>query len=100
MDEKEGIPAFPIDFNECPNCGSTERLIGSIMKQQVKEGKARPGMLGATIIYQLPVFDPVRQPFSYPVVTAVVDVCAQCGTLYCVHAECKTEYSMKPTGKN
>mgnify|MGYP001614672085 CR=1 FL=1 len=95
MGEEKGTPTelnFPIDFSSCPNCGSTEKLADLLMKEQIKQGKVRPEVKGALIIYQLPITDPTKQSFSFPVLTAVVDVCVKCGTLYCIHAEYQTTY--------
>ena len=78
---------FPIDFSECPMCGSPKKIADSLMQAEVAKGRAPENMKTAIVAYQTAIGDPAKALFAIPVVTILVDVCADCGILYCVHAE-------------
>ena len=77
------------EFDKCPGCGSTNRLAGSVADEQ----KAK-GLLGEDWklgIYQMGgvIVDPnkVNQMLvgtKVPVVSALVDVCMDCGMIFAV----------------
>jgi hypothetical protein len=79
---------YPKKFDICPNCGSMNRVIESEVKQEESKGNLRVGTKAACIIVNTPIFDPTKTdiiaPRKIPVITALIDICSDCGTLYCV----------------
>lgn len=87
------------EFDKCPNCGSTSRLAGSVAEEQTEKGLMDKGLKYG--IYEVggPVLDPrkVNQMLvgtKVPTVTALLDVCLGCGTIYAVRLQ-RGEVSLK-----
>ena len=80
------------EFEKCPNCGSTRRLAEEVAVEQREKG-----MMGKGLKYGLhqlggPILDPRRVNkmlvgTKIPTVTALLDVCLDCGTIYAVRLE-------------
>jgi uncharacterized Zn finger protein len=85
--EMEQELQFPIEFTNCPCCGSTERLAEIIANQEKEKGKISKTAHGAVIVQKSVIADPNRLALSAPVLVTFLDICANCGTVYCVHAE-------------
>lgn len=97
------------EFDKCPNCGSTRRLAGEVAEEQVEKG-----LMGQDLKYGLyqmagPILDP-RQVnkmlvgTKVPTVSALVDQCLDCGTIYAVRSErgevpLKTVVAAPPPGQ-
>lgn len=84
---------YPKRFDVCPNCGSMVRIIETeSMEEASKKGgvmsvEAKTGCLTT----QTAIFDPskvgVIAPKKISVIAARYDICAECGTLYCVEVQ-------------
>ena len=82
-------PVFPKVFTQCPNCGSERRVAGMIAADLVEQGKASP-KFGAWIFAQGSVILPDKPAFSAPQVKWAVDICYDCGTMYCIQVDVGT----------
>lgn len=87
------------EFDSCPHCGSTRRLAGEVAQEQVEKGQMDKGLKYG--LHQLggPILDPrkVNQMLvgtKVPTVSALLDVCLDCGTIYAVRLE-KGEVPLK-----
>jgi len=88
---------FPIDFDSCPNCGSTRRLAEEVMRKEKDKGKVGEDTKPFAFSGQSLMADPRKTFLSAPILLTFYDVCADCGTVYCVHAELGTATpQMKP----
>jgi len=88
---------FPIDFDSCPNCGSTRKLAEEVMRKEKDKGKVGEEAKPFAFFGQSLMADPRRPFISAPILLTFYDVCADCGTVYCVHAELGTATpQMKP----
>ena len=87
---------FPLDFDVCPNCGSTKRVANELVQVEKEHNLAPLGMKAWLWDHQTIIADKKSPPVSAPVVAACFDVCVDCGTLYCVHVEV-TRVSMLAT---
>ena len=78
-----------LDIKQCPNCGSTRRLADEVLQQQIKE-KKMPKESAAFIMPYKSVVAMGDRWLSAPCIFSFYDVCVECGTLYCTHAEVQT----------
>jgi len=86
-DEQVEELKFPIDFDACPKCGSKRKVAQELIEQEKKKGKAGEDMRGAVIVQRTLIADGRRTLLSALMLTAMIEICYDCGTLYCVHAE-------------
>ncbi len=84
------LPAFPLTFDKCPACGSTERIAESIGEQEKAKGKIRETARFAVFTQAVIIADPTRIVISAPMLNAGYDVCMKCGAVYCTFAELTT----------
>jgi len=89
---------YPVKFDKCPACGGEKRLA----KEAVAEEKLNldPGAQIAVLVTQTPLFDPnkvvrILAPRKVTVLIGYYDVCADCGTFYCVEMQ-KQEGMVSP----
>lgn len=80
------------EFDRCPACGSTRRLAGSVAEEQIEKGQMGTGWKYGLYRMGGPILDPkkVNQLLvgtRIPTVTALLDVCLDCGTVYAVRLE-------------
>jgi len=84
---------YPKKFDICPNCGSMVRIIEA---ESMEEASKKGGVMGVGVktgclITRSAIFDPskvgVIAPKKVSVVVARYDICADCGTLYCVEVQ-------------
>lgn len=89
MSEQKEIK-FPLVFDKCPNCHSTRTVTDEV------KGEKQEGLKQALTMVETPVATPVEMTLALPVpwVIAAFDVCAECGTLYCIAA--RVEKRMPP----
>lgn len=83
---------LPVIFDKCPNCGSTERLAETHMKQLKEEGYLSPEY-PVGMIFQTPLVDQAKMQKTVlssltgmtkiKVIVEYFDTCASCGTVYC-----------------
>ncbi len=74
-----------LKIDKCPNCGSHRRLHEEEMEPIIK---GRVGLTVQAAILQVILFDPQGiLPLSAPVLMSRMDICAECGTYYCVEAK-------------
>ena len=78
---------FPLDFPQCPNCGSKRRVADEVMKELKAAGRAKQEDSSAIVIWQTIVANPHFALFSVPVIISLIDICADCGTVRCFHVE-------------
>lgn len=80
------------EFDKCPNCGSTRRFAGEVAEEQKEKGAVGEGLKFGLQQVGGPIMDPrkISQTLvgaKVPVVTALLDVCMDCGTIYAVRLE-------------
>lgn len=83
---------YPKKFEVCPNCGSMVRIIESEAMEEMSKGNMKMGTKVACMFSQTAIFDPANTPAiiapkKIPMITGLYDVCADCGTLYCVEVQ-------------
>jgi len=79
-----------LDFTTCPNCGSERRIAGEVLKKQI-EKKLMPENSNAFLYtHQSIIAGRVGTWLSAPVVISFYDMCMDCGTVWCIHAEVQT----------
>lgn len=84
----EERPEFPKTFDHCPNCGSTRRVANEILQAEKEKGKILDGNVTAFMSKDSTIIaDPRKQWLSAVAVTALYDVCMECGTLYAFRVE-------------
>lgn len=81
-----------VEFNSCPVCGSSERLIEKAYLNEVKQGKAPPSSSVSAQQLTTYLHDPSKAIFSVPIVVSQFDICLgwpdkPCGNYYCVRAD-------------
>jgi hypothetical protein len=97
-----------LTFDKCPNCKSTNQVAGSLCKQEQEKGKLNKGEYIPLYGFQAVIANPNKQSkiilarSTVPVVTAVFDICADCGTFYAVKVQTQTvametEVQQKPS---
>lgn len=98
-EEKQGLK-FPLDFNECPSCGSTKRVAETVLNQEKEAKRIGANARAAIHVARSMIADPRMIGLKAPVIIAFLDICAGCGTVYCVHAELGTATTTLPKGPN
>jgi len=83
---------FPIEFTECPTCGSKRRIAEMVTKEEIEKGNLKPGQRTPIIASRCLIFDPTSLQILVPkkevlMLSVFLDACADCGTLYCIHIE-------------
>lgn len=92
---------YPKKFDICPNCGSMIRIIETESREQASKGGGTigPGAKTGCLVTQTAIFDPTKTsiiaPKKIPVILARYDICADCGTVYCVEVQ-RTEGAAAP----
>lgn len=93
-----------IKFDKCPNCGSTDRLVGRLVRAAKDKGQAREEWEPCMQIIQGVVVDPMRQSQiligqNVPAYTVFTDVCMKCGTFYAILVQTGTAKATPQIGK-
>lgn len=90
---------FPLEFKECPNCGSTKRVFETVMNQERAKGKIGEDARGGTRTQVVIVADMRKAFLSAPALAITWDMCADCGHEYCVRIDLTTATpQMRPQG--
>lgn len=94
-------PEFPKEFNQCPNCGSTRRIANEVLQTEKDKEKIREQVKAFMFQTQCLIVDQTKAWLSAPMILAWYDVCVDCGTFYCIHANVKTAMPQmgKPKGQ-
>lgn len=76
-------------FDKCPHCGSTERVAESIIGPMREKGLVKKDAKSGAIISPVHLGNPhaMLQALTIPSLLTIADICAKCGTIYCVYAE-------------
>jgi len=90
---------FPLEFKTCPNCGSTRRVAGTIAEQEREKGKISKEVQACIKQVTCIIADPRMVTLQAPAIIAFVDICADCGTMYCIRAQLGTATPSSPSGK-
>ena len=77
---------FPLVFEKCPYCGSSEKVIGSVIGELIANGRAGEDTVSGVAL-QLVIADPRRAMLATPVMTVMEDICAKCGARYTVRID-------------
>lgn len=98
MTEENEKLQFPITWDGCPNCGSSKRVVGSVKDELIAQDKWSPELEGGIQQLITTVADPkkVQRMLTIPILLSLLDICAECGTVYCVRTERK---DVSPTMK-
>jgi len=82
---------YPKKFDVCPHCGSMNRIIEQESKQELAKGNIRIAEKVGVLTLQTTIFDPGKTgliaPKKFPVIVSRMDVCADCGAVYCVEVD-------------
>ena len=79
-----------LDFTQCPNCGGEKSLANQVMQEEVAKGKIPKTTKAFLFQHQSIISNPTGQWLSAPMILSFYDVCVDCGTVYCIHAEVRT----------
>ena len=85
MGQQEDIK-FPLEFTRCPNCDSDRRVASVVLKQEISKGKMPENSRAWITRLASAIGQPKIIGARVPVVQVFLDVCADCGTVYCIHA--------------
>ena len=94
----------PKVFSQCPNCGSRERLIESVINREKEAGHIPAGAKVSSFQVNAIIANPALAPIlgiPVPCIVLNLDACAECGTMYCLEAlegQAKLQ-PMQPPGK-
>lgn len=77
-----------LNFTQCPNCASKKRLAYETLRKEIDAGKM-PKNSNSYIFKHESVIAKDMNWFSAPVILSFFDMCTECGTVYCIHAEVK-----------
>ena len=86
----EELTKFPLDFPKCPVCGSERRVALEALKSEHEQGKCLGAKNAFLFQHQSLIANPNMRFLSALMVLTFYDACADCGTVYCIHAETKT----------
>ena len=84
---------FPVEFKVCPACGSNRRVIEEEVNDAIALGQMSEGSHGMAQTTRSLIFNPASMPKisgisrKVPAIFGYYDICAECGTLYCIHLE-------------
>ena len=90
---------YPIKFELCPVCGSESRIIETETNEEISKGNLKIGtkipILATRTIIFVPTEPKILAKRTVPMLMGYFDVCADCGTLYCVEMQ-KNEGIVEP----
>lgn len=110
---KEEELQFPIEFDKCPVCGSTRRLVALVTDEEIEKGNIKketkgkiPFLSGRAAIFDPTALKLISIPSHCPVLVGYFDICLECGTLYCTkiekhigHVQVERKPGIPPFGK-
>ncbi len=77
-----------LGFPQCPNCGSEKRLANEVLLKEVEKGKVNKSTHAYLYTHKSVIAKDMRW-LSAPIVSTFYDVCVDCGTVWCFHANVK-----------
>ncbi len=85
---------FPHSWDKCPVCGCKETVDGKVKAEEVANGKMGKDYEVYQFAQKAVIMDVTRPrpPLRVPMVTAVYDICANCGILRCVKVVKQEEF--------
>ena len=83
---------YPIRFESCPSCGSTEKFGEIETQEEIVKGNLPQDSKTAIMLSKTMIFNPKDNRVllfrkQVPVLIGVFDVCCNCGCLYCVEMQ-------------
>ena len=92
---------YPIEFDKCPNCGRTKRIVQEEVQPKIEDGRFSAGTVVPALVLQVPLVDSqtvskILGPRPVEILFGACDICADCGTLYLFHMS-KQEMMMNIT---
>jgi len=72
---------------KCPHCGEGETITGLALAEIIKRGLCKEGTPYSMQKVIVPLIDPGIAQLTVPVMIVHQDVCANCGTPYCIRVE-------------
>jgi len=92
---------FPLVFDQCPNCGSERRIVEILLEKEREQGRINKDAKATVMIQNTAIVDPTRagMALTIPVLLTFYDICADCGTLYCVLAQLQKAMPQMAPGK-
>lgn len=80
---------FPLTFTKCPNpkCKNQSGVAERVADDEKKKGRMGADGKAAIQVLEVVIADSRRAVLMVPVITALVDACPKCGTLFAVHID-------------
>ena len=75
-----------LEITNCPSCGSNKRLANEVLKGEILKGKL-PELTQTFIFTHESIIAKPTGWLSAPMIITYFDVCMDCGTVYCIHAD-------------
>ena len=97
MSDDGNKPDFPKVFTQCPNCGSERRISQMVADGLIEEGRATE-KLKAWMFGQNSVITPDKPHFTAPIIQWLLDICYDCGTVYCIQVTVGTAMPEQKSG--
>ena len=79
-----------LNITTCPHCGGEKFLAMEVCKQQVEVGKLPKESTAYLFSHKSIIAGPAGTWLTAQMVISFFDICEECGTTVCVHAEVKT----------
>ena len=89
MTEEQKQIVYPLNFTECPNCGSARTIAKDVLEQEKAKGKIGEHSTAFLFRHQSIITEPLRNALTAPSILSYFDACADCGTVICAHTEVK-----------
>jgi len=77
---------YPIIFDKCPTCGSTECVVETEVADEIERGNLPSDMKIPALITESHLIDtrvPLKETKKFNALVSYYDICANCGNLYC-----------------
>lgn len=87
--EQKGLK-FPLTWDKCPCCGSTEAVADMVAKEEKAKGRIGKNMKACIIQVISPITDSRLALLNVPILISHWDTCYKCGAVYSRNTD-KTE---------
>jgi len=78
-----------LNFTTCPICGSERLQANEVLQKEIEKGRM-PKNSKAFLFTHQSIIAAGQNWLSAPMVMSFYDVCMDCGTVVCIHAEVRT----------